>query len=99
MGRYEKPKTLVEVHQHRLQNNIDTTYECIGQPNDETLYHKKSHAESKNVEKFDAPPLPPPLPQWNHSHTAHRMQRNYRNSDDSLDDLTSSDQVNGKGYF
>jgi hypothetical protein len=38
------------------------------------------------------------LPSWNHAAgTNHRLQRNnYRNSDDSLDDVANLDQINGK---
>lgn len=77
--------------ENRLQNvnsnNSDSTYECVEPP--EEPYQPK---------KIDAPPLPPPLPSWNHSSgTNHRLQRNnYRNSDDSLDDVANLDQVNGK---
>lgn len=69
--------------------NLDSTYECV-EPPDEN-YHIKSRSNSSV--KVEAPPLPPPLPQWSHSSMNNRMQRNYRNSDDSLD--ANSDQVNG----
>ena len=68
--------------------NSDSTYECVEPP--EEPY------QSNNA---DAPPLPPPLPSWNH-HAAganHRLQRNnYRNSDDSLDDVANFDEIIGK---
>lgn len=72
--------------QNGNSNNSDT-YECVEPP--EEPYQSK---------KIDAPPLPPPLPSWNHAAgTNHRLQRNnYRNSDDSLDDVANLDQINGK---
>jgi hypothetical protein len=84
--KYEKPKASAEINR---MPNLDSTYECVEPP--ESGYHVKSHA----AVKVEAPPLPPPLPQWNHSSMNNRMQRNYRNSDDSLDDHANSDQVNG----
>ncbi|KAG5678278.1 hypothetical protein PVAND_007967 [Polypedilum vanderplanki] len=85
-SKYEKPKITAEIHS-RMPNS-DSTYECV-EPPEHSTYHMKSHSV-----KVEAPPLPPPLPQWNHSSMNNRMQRNYRNSDDSLDDHANSDQIN-----
>lgn len=100
--RYEKPKSSIsEMNQNHRMLNIDSTYECV-EPPDEENYKIKAHhqvimSSTSPTVKVDAPPLPPPLPQWNHhSGMNNRMQRNYRNSDDSLNDHANSDQVNGK---
>ncbi|CAH1712871.1 unnamed protein product [Chironomus riparius] len=97
--RYEKPKSSIsEMNQNHRMLNIDSTYECV-EPPDEESYKIKAHhqvmlSSTSPTVKVEAPPLPPPLPQWNHSGMHNRMQRNYRNSDDSLDDHANSDQVN-----
>lgn len=91
------------MNQNHRMVNIDSTYECVEPPDDENYKIKAHHqvmiGTTSPTVKVDAPPLPPPLPQWNHSGMNNRMQRNYRNSDDSLDDHANSDQVNGKFSF
>lgn len=80
--RYEKSKV-----ENRLQNNNqDSTYECVEPPE-----------EPYQLKKIETPPLPPPLPSWNQtSNSHHRLSRNnYRNSDDSLDDVAKMDEING----